>query len=153
MGLSLSSWKSRARELLKTSIAAPAAKVGTIYGTLLAAGVWPVVEAYRSGSESAAAGAFVTVLGAGAASLFASEIKSWADSHTGATLDQLADHLMACTEADKDIRETLDSMADRLDLIEEVAQVATARQLRQLTDELSRLGNLDRFRVTFRDAG
>jgi hypothetical protein len=119
---------------------------GTIYGSLCASTLWPVISAVGLG-DFGAVGALCGVLGSMGGGLVAGRIQAWRDQSEA----ELATELGEIAKDDPEWREVLDKLLEEFDSPRIVQGALTEPDkewfARTLKDELSKLGNLDSYRA------
>ena len=119
---------------------------GTIYGSLCASTLWPVISAAGLG-DFGAVGALCGVLGSMGGGLVAGRIQAWRDQSEA----DLATELGEIAKDDPKWREVLDKLLEEFES-PRIVQGALSEADRTwftdtLKDELSKLGNLDRYQA------
>jgi hypothetical protein len=148
MAFNLQTWRDQCKTYLKDLKQRMAdRKVDSIYGTIAAAALWPVVAAFQQGEFSALMELGKVLAGVGTI-LLAGGLQSWRDQA------EAARDLQARIENEPALREELDAIVEKLDAIA-LAKAELPEKERQwfvdtLQQELEKLGNLPRFEATLR---
>ena len=125
---------------------------GTIYGSLCASTLWPVISAAGQG-DFGAVGALCGVLGSMGGSLVAGRIQAWRDRSEA----ELATELGEEAKNHPEWREALDKLLEEFDsprIVQGALSEADKEWFaRTLKDELSNLGNLDRYQAMLVGSG
>src|SRR5271157_3029043 len=130
----LPGWKTRLKE----------SGIDSAYAAVTAAALWPIAVAAQAGDGSAFA-ALSTALGSGVgANLIANQIQRWKNEADGA-------RQIAALPKDDPLREHLDRLLQRLDALaaarDSLPEAHKQWFQQTLHEELSRLGNLNKFEV------
>ncbi len=148
MAFNLQTWRDQCKAYLKDLKQRIAdRKVDSIYGTIAAAALWPVIVAFQQGDLSALVALGQVLAGVGT-NLLAGGLQSWRDQA------EAARDLQARIEKEPALREELDAIVEKLDAIA-LAKAELPEKERQwfvdtLQQELQKLGNLPRFEATLR---
>ena len=111
MAFDISAWKASVRQhLAGWQQRMLDAGVDSVYATISAAALWPVIEAARGG-EFAAFAALGTVLAGVGSNLVANQLQGWRDEHDAAR------KLAADVPHQPDLRAELDAVLERLDAL------------------------------------
>jgi formylglycine-generating enzyme required for sulfatase activity len=149
MPFDLQTWKASLRQRLPGwKLRMTRLGVNSVYATISAAALWPVVEAAQRG-EWAALAALGGVVGSVGGNLLANQIQEWKDEASAAT--QLAQAI----PADPALRAELDAVLARLDALaaarEALPQADHAWLADNLHAELARLGSNLTYEATAQD--
>ncbi|MCP4543643.1 MAG: SUMF1/EgtB/PvdO family nonheme iron enzyme [Chloroflexi bacterium] len=129
---------------------AQAAGVTSLYAFLSAMTLWPVVEAARQG-EWAALTLFGGVAAGIGGNLLANQIQSWKDETDAAR------QLAQAVEENDEVRAALDTVLEKLQVMDQVqselSEPDRAWFTETLQNELSKLGNLERYRAFLSGSG
>lgn len=121
-----------------------------VYPFLAAATLWPVAEAVQQGDPTAWMTLGGVVAGVGS-NVLANQIQAWKDEADA------AQDLSAAVETNPDLRAELDAVLQKLKVVEQ-AQAALPEEehawfKQTLCEELTRLGNLPRYKATLEGDG
>jgi len=148
MAFNLQTWRDQCKAYLKDLKQRIAdRKVDSIYGTIAAAALWPVIAAFQQGDLSALVALGQVLAGVGT-NLLAGGLQSWRDQA------EAARDLQARIEKEPDLREELDAIIEKLGAFS-LAKAELPERERQwfvntLRQELQLLGNLPKFEALFR---
>lgn len=129
-----------------------------VYGTVAGLTVWPLVEsAVTTGQLAPVIGAiYGTAAGVGA-NLLANQIEAWKNRVTPPTEDEVATWLAEQAAANADLRQTVDSILEKLDAISLAQNGLPAPErdwfVQTLQAELARLGSQVTFTATLQGGG
>jgi len=128
------------------------------YGGVLAATLWPAIEAAAQGGSSVpvilALGNIAGGVGAG---LVANQLEQWRSRADTLTADEVAEWIAAAAPGNADLRQTLDDIAAQLEALPALASglpdADRAWFTQTLRAELAQLGNLPRFAAALSGVG
>lgn len=148
--MTLESWKEKIYAgLVNLRMRKEEMQAKTIYGLVAGSTFWPVIQAAQAGDWAAFA-ALGTVAGGLGGGLLANKIQEWKDNVNGeADAVQLIQQEI---ESSVELREAVDEVLENLDVLKQAEVKQTSAEdkawFRQaLRDELTVLGNLQRFEV------
>lgn len=125
----------------------------SVYASLSAAVLWPLVEAAQKGELMPVLLALGAVTGGVGANLISAQIQRWKDRSEQAGEADIAAWVDARVAGDADLRRALDDILERLDAVAAVRSMLGDRDRRAFTEalraDLERLGNLGRFEDAF----
>jgi len=125
-----------------------------VYGALCGLSLWPLVEAARAGQMLPVMMALGSVAAGVGGNLIAEQVQRWKEQADEA---QVAGWVAERAPADPGLREALDGILERLEAVAQ-AQAGLSEADRRwftetLSQEMSQLGNLARFRATLSGPG
>lgn len=128
------------------------------YGGVLAATLWPAIEAAaQTGQFYPVVGALYGVAGGAGAGLVANQIEKWKDQADTLTTADVAEWIAAEAPDNADLREALDDIAAQLEALPALAADLSDTDRTWFIDtlrrELAALGNLPRFEATLSGVG
>lgn len=151
MAFDIESWKFSIKERLHNwKPEVELAGVNTLYGFLASMALAPVVQAAVAGDPINATLAMVGVAGAVGGNLLAEQVQRWQDqTNRGETAPDDSQWLYERAAADQDVRDALDTLLGKLDVLEGAQSAwpeeAWGQVLERLGKEMERLGNARRF--------
>ena len=129
-----------------------------VYGTLAGLTLWPLVEAAaQTGQFGAVMGVLYSTAAGVGANLLANQIEAWKNQATPPTETEVAEWVAQAAPENPDLRQTLDTILEKLEAINQARVGLTAADrawfAQTLTAELTQLGNLERFSATLTGSG
>ncbi len=151
MAFNLQTWREQCKAYLKDlKRRIDDRKVDSIYGTIAAASLWPVIAAFQQGDFSALVALGQVLAGVGT-NLLAGGLQSWRDRA------EAERYLQARIKKEPALREEIDTIVEKLDAIS-IAKAELPEKERQwfvktLQQELQKLGNFSRFQAAVHGPG
>jgi formylglycine-generating enzyme required for sulfatase activity len=128
-----------------------------VYGTLCGLSLWPLVEAARAGQLLPVVMALGGVAGGVGGNLLAEQVQRWKDRTDRVDEDEIAGWVAEQAPAEAELRQALDAILEELEAIPQAQAALGEEQLAwfagTLRQELTRLGNLDRFAAALAGPG